>query len=385
MTERANIPVWDDQTWTPLPKLEGDLRADVCVIGLGGSGLACIVELIGLGASVVGLDAGAVAGGAAGRNGGFLLAGTARFYHESVRQLGRERARAMYAATLEQMDRMALETPRAIRRVGSIRIADSDDELEDCERQFRAMREDGFAVERYDGPEGRGLLFPLDGAFQPLQRCRTLARTVTARGARLFEGSPALKIESGRVRTPSGTVRCDSVIVAVDGKLELILPELAPRVRTARLQMIASAPAPEVSIPRPVYARWGYEYWQQLPDGRVSLGGFRDQALDDEWTTTDAPSERIQGSLEAFLRHRIGVRAPITHRWAASVAYTPDGLPILEELRPRVWALGAYSGTGNVVGALCGRAAAQLAVGGRSSFAGILRGEEPSGEASRRF
>ena len=364
MTERANIPVWDDQTWTPLPKVPGDLTADACVVGLGGSGLACIAELISLGASVVGLDAGAIAGGAAGRNGGFLLAGTARFYHESVRQLGRDRARSMYEATLEQMDRMALETPHAIRRVGSIRIAESEAELEDCERQFRAMRDDGFAVERYDGAEGRGLLFPSDGAFQPLQRCRTLARTAVNDGARLFEASPALEIESGRVRTPSGTVRCDSVIVAVDGKLELIFPELAPRVRTARLQMIASAPAPEVSIPRPVYARWGYEYWQQLPNGQVALGGFRDAALDEEWTMRDEPTERVQGLLESFLRNRIGVRAPITHRWAANVAYTMDGMPILEELGPRVWALGAYSGTGNVVGALCGRGAAQLAVTG---------------------
>lgn len=373
-TERANIPVWDDHPWTPLPRLEGDIRADVCVVGLGGSGLACVTELLDLGASVIGLDAGMVAGGAAGRNGGFVLGGMARFYHASVTELGRDRAREIYALTLEQLDRMALETPGAIRRVGSIRIADSVDELEDCERQLETMRADGFAVERYDGPEGRGLLFPRDGAFQPMARCRTLARTALERGAILFEHSPAFEIKPGSVGTPSGTVRCDHVIVAVDGKLETVFPELAPRVRTARLQMIASAPTRDVTIPRPVYARWGYEYWQQLPDGRVALGGFRDQALDDEWTLENWPTERVQGLLEAFLRERIGVHAPIMHRWAASVAYTNDGMPILEQVRPGVWALGAYSGTGNVVGALCGRAAAQLAVTGSSRIFDLLRG-----------
>ncbi|MBV9773967.1 MAG: FAD-binding oxidoreductase, partial [Gemmatimonadetes bacterium] len=65
----------------------------------------------------------------------------------------------------------------------------------------------------------------------------------------------------------------------------------------------------------------------------------------------------------------IGVRAPITHRWAASVGYTADGLPVLEEVRPGVWAIGGYSGTGNVIGAICGRAAAQLAACGRSELA----------------
>jgi glycine/D-amino acid oxidase-like deaminating enzyme len=55
------------------------------------------------------------------------------------------------------------------------------------------------------------------------------------------------------------------------------------------------------------------------------------------------------------------------------VGYTQSGLPILDEVRPRVWAVGGYSGTGNVVGAMCGRAAAQLAINGRSEIAELLR------------
>jgi len=45
-----------------------------------------------------------------------------------------------------------------------------------------------------------------------------------------------------------------------------------------------------------------------------------------------------------------------------------DGLPVLAEVEPGVWACGAYSGTGNVIGAICGRAAAQLALTGESSL-----------------
>ncbi|HET7274236.1 MAG TPA: FAD-dependent oxidoreductase, partial [Longimicrobiaceae bacterium] len=71
----VNVPVWDDARWEALPALHGDVEADVCVIGLGGSGLSCARELLDMGQRVVGLDARSVGGGAAGRNGGFLLAG----------------------------------------------------------------------------------------------------------------------------------------------------------------------------------------------------------------------------------------------------------------------------------------------------------------------
>lgn len=376
---RPNTPVWDDAPWEALPRLDGDTTADVCVVGLGGSGLAAVMELLERGASVVGIDAGMVAGGAAGRNGGFLLAGTYDFYHDAVRKLGREWASSVYRLTMKQVRRMALETPDAVRIAGSLRIADSAEEMEDCQRQMEAMLADGLPVQPYEGPEGRGLLFPDDAAFQPLRRCRSLARGALGRGAALFEHSPAVQVSPGEVVTPGGRIRCGAVLVAVDGGLDRVVPEMAGRVRTARLQMLATAPTDEVRLPRPVYARWGYEYWQQLPDGRVALGGFRDFGGDGEWTEDRVPTETVQARLERFLRERVGVRAPVTHRWAASVGYTPSGLPVLEEVRPGVWAAGGYSGTGNVIGALCGRAMAQAVATGSSEIADLLREPTPVG------
>lgn len=364
--------VWDDHSWTPLPSLEGDLKADICVVGLGGSGLAAVHELLRLGVSVVGVDAGPVAGGAAGRNGGFLLAGLAKFYHQTVQKFGRERAKDIYQATLNQIDRMTEETPLAIRRVGSLRVADTQGESQDCLKHAEALHADGFAVEPYEGPEGRGILIPTDAAFNPLLRCRILAERATLAGARLFEHSPAVHISGNEVRTPKGSVCCKKVIVAVDGKLELLLTELSGKVRTARLQMLATAPTTETGFPRPVYARYGYEYWQQLPDGRIAVGGFRDLGGEAEWTFSDQPTPLIQAALEKLLRERLGVQAPITHRWAASVGYTQTGLPIIEEARPNVWAIGGYSGTGNVVGGLCGQAVAQIVTAGSPGFAGLI-------------
>ena len=62
-----NVPLWDDKRWTPLPRLEGEATADVCVVGLGGTGLACADELISLGLHVVGLEASSVASGGKSR------------------------------------------------------------------------------------------------------------------------------------------------------------------------------------------------------------------------------------------------------------------------------------------------------------------------------
>jgi glycine/D-amino acid oxidase-like deaminating enzyme len=329
----------------------------VCVVGLGGSGLSAVLRLLEHGASVVGVDARTVGGGAAGRNGGLFLAGAPAFHHHA-------RSAPLYRATLAELDRIESQTPGVLRRTGSVRLASSVEEEVDCATQLAAMRSDDLPVEPYDGPEGTGLLFPADCAGDPLARCRALAAAALSAGAALHATTPALALETGVVTTPRGAVRCRQVIVAVDGGLERLLPELAGRVRTARLQMLATAPAPEVTIPRPVYARWGFDYWQQLPDGRVAAGGLRDRFLDAEWDQPDVPSEGVQRALEAMLRDRVGVRAPITHRWAGAVAFTDDHVPIAEEVRPGVMAIGAYSGTGNVLGALYGRGAADWVVNG---------------------
>ena len=354
-----NVPVWDeDADWVSPPPLYGDATADVCVIGLGGSGLVALRELAEHGLTAIGIDAVDVGAGAAGRNGGLLLAGLADFHHDAVRQLGHTVALATYQRTLVELDAVFTEFPNCTRRTGSLRIAASAAEVEDCRAQLSQLQRDGLPGEWYEGDEGVGLLIPTDGVMQPLTRARTLAGKVMAAGATLHTQTRATAVSGTCVVTNRGTIHCRRVIVAVDGRLDLVLPELAPRVRTARLQMLATAPAPDVRVPRPVYWRDGYEYWQQLADGSIALGGFRDTDLANEWTHDGAPSPAIQSRLETFLREHIGTQAAITHRWAASVSYSSSGAPICEVVRDGVFAIGAYSGTGNIIGALCAHDAA---------------------------
>lgn len=365
-------PVWDESGSFDLGAMNEDLCCDVCVVGLGGSGLSAVRAALSRGLEVVGVDAGEVAAGAAGRNGGFLLAGCAAFHHDAAAVLGRERAAALYRLTLSEVDGMARDTPGLVRRVGSLRIADSAAELDDCRSQLSAMREDGLDVESYGGPEGDGLLFPHDCVFDPLARCRELARRAVAEGARLFARTEALAISKSEVVTEGGRIACGAVIVAVDGGLEALLPELGALVRTARLQMLATAPTDEVELPRPVYRRYGYEYYQQLPSGRIALGGFRDRAGEREWTHDASPHEAVQERLDAYLREVIGVSAPVTHRWAARVGFVRGVLPVFAHVRGGVVAIGGYNGTGNVVGSILGREAVAAAVGDTGALSGLF-------------
>ncbi|HYI20485.1 MAG TPA: FAD-dependent oxidoreductase [Solirubrobacteraceae bacterium] len=365
MAAPAHTPVWGDPAGAENPgPLRGPVSADVCVVGLGGSGLAAVGAALAAGASVVGVDAGPVAGGAAGRNGGFLLAGGALFHNDAVAAWGEERAVGIYQESLRELDRLEAELGAPIvRRVGSLRIPASPEEEQHCADQLAMLRRHDLPAEPAEGPTGRGLFVPTDGSVQPLDRCRLLARRAAAAGARLHCGSTVTELSGTRVRTADGEIECKAVVACVDGGIEVLFPELAGRARSARLQMLATAPV-EPRFPSPVYDNHGYDYWQQLPDGRVALGGGRSLHADAEWELPPEPGDDVQAYLDVLLRERLGIDAPVTHRWAGRIAYTPSRLPVFEELRPGVMVVGAHSGHGNVLGSAAGRSAMAMALGG---------------------
>ncbi|MBW3620942.1 MAG: FAD-binding oxidoreductase [Actinobacteria bacterium] len=339
---------------------------------MGASGLAAARRLGERGADVVALDAVGVAAGAAGRNGGFLLVGGARFHHEAVATWGHELAVGLYRATIDELERTLSDLGPLARRTGSLRIAASPDEERDIARQLRALASDGLVGEAYDGPEGRGLLVPDDAVLQPVARCRHLAQLAADAGVRLHAPARVTGLGEGAVTTTAGVVRAGRTVVAVDGGLERLLPELAAEVGTARLQMLATSPDPGLHLPRPVYRRWGYDYVQQLPTGELLLGGCRDRSAAAEWDAPAVPSDEVQACLDAELV-RLGATAPVTHRWAAHAAFTGDALPVCREVRPGVLVVGAYSGHGNLLGTRCGRAAADAALDGtRLGLEGVV-------------
>ena len=335
----------------------------MCVVGLGGSGLACIDRLLRHGVSVVGVDAGIVGGAAAGRNGGLLRAGTSLFYHEASAKYGADRAARMYSATIVERERLLSRCPAIARRTGYLRLAHDGEDERDCRAHLATLLDARFPAQWYDGPLGRGMLVADDAVIDPLARCRLEAALVSSAGARLFEQSPAVSLTTGAVETPGGLIRCRLTKLAVDGALASILPELEGRVWPTRLQMLASDPHAPGLLPHAISTRWGWDYAQQLPGGTIAFGGCRDVGGPEERTSDATVTESVQAALERRFTEVIGAPPSVTHRWAATAGYTEDGLPVLGEVRRGVWATGGYSGTGNLFGAACGRAVARLALG----------------------
>jgi glycine/D-amino acid oxidase-like deaminating enzyme len=363
--------VWDINVERPdFPQLTSNLEADLVVVGLGGSGLTALLHAAQRGLTVIGVDSDRIAAGAAGRNGGLLLAGIADFHHNVRKDFGIERATALYQHTLDEMDRIEATTPEAVSRIGALRIGElrngeDAEELIDTYAHRDALVADGFPVEDYHGDQGVGILIPSDGTFHPAKRAVQLAKLATAAGAQIFTHSPAIKIESGLVTTDQGSIKAKHVVVAVDGNLGKALPEISELVQPTRLQMISTEPETKLNLKYAVYVRQGWDYWQQLPDGRIAIGGGRDLALEQEATDVVEPTQVIRDYLERKLKS-IGVTAPVEHHWAAIVSYTDSGLPIVKEVQPGVWAVGAYCGTGNVVGALLARSIVDQCIDGHS-------------------
>ena len=368
------------RAWPGLPELAGDVTADACVVGLGASGLAAIAALVQRGLSVIGVDRGRVAASAAGRNGGLLLAGGAPFLHQAIAAWGVDAAVGLYRATLIELDQLAAELgPSVVRRAGSIRLAglpgpaldeaeaaDRAAEWADCAAHADALRAHGIAVEDYDGELGRGLFLSDDAAMNPARRALVVAGRLRL-AADLYERTTVTAVRPGAVVTAHGTVSAGIVIVAVDGQLERLLPQLRGRVRTARLQMLQTAPVAR-PVSCPVYGRWGYDYAQSDAAGRLYVGGGRDRFVAAEWAAhpsdSSTPTAGVQSYIEALATRMAGEPVSVEQRWAAPVAYTGDRRAVVAAVDDSVLACGGYSGTGNLVGPIAARAAVALAVDG---------------------
>lgn len=346
----------------PIP---GPAGIDVVVVGGGVTGCSCALTLAEHGRRVRLLEAREIAAGASGRNGGFALRGGSMPYDRARRALGADRARRLWQLSEEALDRLELLAGDACRRVGSLRLAHGSAEAEALGCELEALRADGFAVEELDPlPPALGRLFsaaivhPGDAALQPARWVRRLASRAAAAGAEIVEGRT--------LRTDDlASLDVDHVVVAVDGLSSHLLPELTDVVAPQRGQMLVTEPLGERLFERPHYAREGYDYWQQLPDGRLVVGGKRDLSFATEATGAEETTELIQDELEAFVAELTGDLPSITHRWAGVWGETRDRLPLVGRLptRENVWIAGGYSGHGNVLGLACGDLLARAILG----------------------
>jgi gamma-glutamylputrescine oxidase len=331
------VSIWQTPTTEQLH------HADIAIIGAGIIGAYLALRLSDEGKRVAVLEARHVAAGASGRNGGLLLTGVAHSYKNAYEQYGRDTTRQLWNTTLRNRTRMIelatrLDTP--VRRCGSYILACDQQEAEELCASAALMREDGFAAEWCPAdPLGRGFVAaisnPDDGA---IQSALLTAALLQASGAAVREASEVYALESQDdgvlVRARGGDILAQQVILATNAYTPLLVPEFNGIVVPARGQVLATAPAPPV-LDRACYCDHGFEYFQQLPDGRFVLGGYRRLAVAEETTYADHTTPTIQQALDTFLQRYFPElsNVPVERRWSGTMGFTPDGLPLVGRLR----------------------------------------------------
>ena len=356
-------PYWLEDEIPPIPAHRHKGRVDVAIVGAGVTGCSAALRLAESGATVRVFDQRGIAEGASGRNGGFALRGGASRYDVACETYGREQASGLWHWTEDALDRIEELAGDALRRPGSLRLAADEEERDQIRAEYDAMREDAIEAEWMDEPlDGfYGAIFHArDGSIQPARFVRRLAVRAAEAGAEFREHE---RVDDVRA------LDADRVLVATDGYGHGLVPELAEAIWPTRGQVVVSAPLDRVLYDKPHYARQGFDYWQQLPDRRMLLGGFRDVSIMDELTDVEETTPAIQASLERFLGELIGEEPRITHRWAGIFALTQDMLPLVGPVpgRDGLWVAAGYSGHGNVLGFACGELAADAILGDDSS------------------
>jgi len=284
--------------------------------------------------------------------------------HDVAREsYGEDEAAELWRWTERCLDGLATSAGDAFRRTGSLRLAADDEERDGIRAEYEALSEDGFDVEWRDDVSGplagrfHGAMFhPTDGSLQPARFVRRLAAASAERGVEFRTGHRVESIDE---------LPADRIVLATDGYGRGLIAGLDDAVWPARGQVIASAPLEERLFECPHYARQGFDYWQQLEDGRIVLGGFRDHSILAELTDQELTTEVIQDALEAFLAELLDRQVPITHRWCGIFGLTQDLLPLVGPVpgRDDVWVSVGYSGHGNVLGFGCGDLVARALLG----------------------
>ena len=364
-------PYWLEEEAPPFTDIALD-GADVEIIGAGITGCSCALTLAQAGKRVRVVDWRGIAQGASGRNGGFAGRGGAARYDVACDTYGHEAARELWSRTEHELARIEELGGDSFRRTGTLRLAGDDKEREEMRAEFEALRDDGFACEWRDelppllASHFRGAIFhSRDGALQPARFVRRLAGAAAEAGAELRTG---VRVES------LDDLTAENVVIATDGSGRGLVPELDDAVWPARGQVIATEPLTERLFECPHSARYGFDYWHQLPDNRIVLGGFRDFSILAEMTDEEAITDEIQGALDEFLVELLGAMPGIEHRWAGIFGLTQDLLPLVGPVPGRdwTWVAAGYSGHGNVLGFLCGRLVANAILGERDPLHELL-------------
>ena len=378
----------------PGPPLPGNRDVDVAIVGAGFTGLWTAYYLAqadpGLRIAICEKE---IAGfGASGRNGGWCSALFPASLAKLERMAGRAQAIAMHRAmqqTVDEVGRAAAAESIDCHwaKGGTVQLARSATQLERAAAEVREARTFGFGeddLRLLTADEARsmvsasgvvgGTFTPHCAAIHPARLVRGLADAVRRRGVELFERTPVLDIQPGKLSTPSGTVRAQYVVRATEGYTPR-LPGLRRAVAPVYSLMIATAPLPEAAwdeiglAGRPTFGdlRHLIIYGQRTADGRLAFGG---RGAPYHLGSAVRPSFDRVPAVFAALRRTLAELFPvlgsarITHAWGGPIGVPRDWCASvgLDRSTGIGWA-GGYVGDGVSTTNLAGRTLSDLITG----------------------
>ena len=362
----------------------GTIESDVVVIGGGVAGLSATLALQRRGVKVCLIERGELASGASGRNAGFLMRGAADNYAAGMRLLGRETVRILWRWTeenLADLRREGITDLPGYRAMPSCLLAMDEEEREELTTSVELLKRDGFDVEWIDSGDDAvwtraeprplgGLINPNDGTCHPVQLIHMLAGTITEP---IHHGQEVAWIEGSRhgveVRTSDATFLAERVLVCTNAFAPLLIPSLHALVTPRRGQMLALRPHDPIRLDRAYYVRHGSEYFRQTPDGTIVVGGCRRNHVDEEIGYEDRVTEAVQLDIERFARGILGVDFHVVARWAGTMGFSPDGMPLIGPVdgpwrKGTVWFCGGFTGHGMSIGFRSARAAVDAMLDG---------------------
>ncbi|MGQ0636603.1 MAG: FAD-dependent oxidoreductase [Planctomycetaceae bacterium] len=374
---------WQNPTKGHFPKLSGELRCDVAIVGGGITGLTAGYLLKNEGKRVVVLDRDRVGSGDTGCTTGHLTHVTDLRLPDLVALFGRDTARLVWKSGVAAIDMIE----QIIRTIGAdcefCRVpaflhlplaASTHGKSAALESECQLANDLGFAASfnaHVPGIHQPGIRYPKQAKLHPLRYLSALSRAVDGNGSAVFEHSPALEFaEKPRVvRTDQGRVYCDYVVIATHDPLvgeggfigaTLLQTKLALYSTYAIGARVRSGELIEAS------------YWDTADPYnylRIDRADGYDYAIygGEDHKTGQAKNDQQHARLEERLR-RVAPDAQVNHRWSGQVIQTPDGLPYMGETADRQFAATGFAGNGLTFGTLAGMMACDAVFGRRNPW-----------------
>ncbi len=379
---------------TPQPSIPRTV--DIAIVGSGYTGLSAALTLARRGRSVLVLERDVVGFGASTRNGGQVGAGSQKLSVAKLAGLGGEQA----------AHELLREGTRIYEFLQHVVTAEKIDcHLRRCGRFRGAMRPEHYdqmahdlgAVSKITGLEffmvppsevhteiGSDIFFggavlPKDSSIHPALYHAGLSDRAREAGALVCGGAGVRAItrdgNAWQLETAAGPVKASDVILAANGYIGGLNPELKPRIVPVGSAMIATAPIPEDLYRRllpndRVYGNTArvFSYFRGAPgETRIIFGGRVDRLR-------KGSSPRAYGHLARDMIRFFPDLAdvPITHAWDGLLAMTNDGVPHIGRTRDGLYfALGYCGNAGIARGTYFGHKVALKVLGdpdGRTAF-----------------